>query len=137
MDYGAFTLEYLLPLPPAQVWPYLTDPQLLESWYWPASLEPVYEARAVPGGGFRFASEVAGIAVTGTYLEVDAPLRLLKSWRWEGGAQETRVLLTLAERAEGGTRLTLVHFGHEDETSLENHKVGWTDCLDRLVAELG
>lgn len=137
MQSDAFTLEYELPAPAAEVWRYLTDTQLLERWYWPASLEPRYEANAVPGGKFRFASDVAGMVVTGTYLEADAPRQFVKTWRWDGSDEETEVRVTLVEPAGGGTRLTLVHSGHLDEGSLENHRTGWSDCLDRLVTVLG
>lgn len=132
----SFTLEYRLPAPAAQVWRYLTVPGLLERWYWPASLRPVYEMDAVAGGEFRFASEVAGMAVSGVYLEAAAPHRLVKSWRWDGGEEETRVHVALAETGNGGTLLSLTHSGHDSAESLENHRVGWTDCLDRLRALL-
>lgn len=137
MEGDAFTLEYELRASAAEVWRYLTDTELLERWYWPASLEPRYEADAVPGGKFRFSSDVAGMAVSGTYLEADAPGQLVKTWRWDGSDEETRVRVTLKEPTGGGTRLTLVHSGHVDENSLENHRTGWTDCIDRLVAVLG
>lgn len=136
MPSDAFTLEYELPAPPVQAWRHLTDPQLLESWYWPASLQPVYEADAVPGGGFRFASQVASMAVSGTYLEADAPKRFVKTWRWDGSNEETTVIVTLEARADGGTNLTLTHSGHGDAVALENHRTGWTDCLNRLGALL-
>ncbi len=128
----AFTLDFDFPTSAEEVWRYLTLPELLERWYWPTRLEPAYEIDAVVGGRFRFASEVANMAVSGTYLEVAAPRRFEKSWRWDGAAYETRVRVVLSDREDSGTRVTLTHSGHEDVQSLENHRVGWTDCLSRL-----
>src|SRR5690554_1494876 len=137
MDSDAFALEYRLRASPAEVWRHLTAPQLLDRWYWPSRLRPVYEADAVQGGPFRFSSAVANIGVSGTYLEVDPPRRLKKSWCWEGAGEETTVRVSIDELEEGETLLTLVHSGHEDEASLENHRTGWTDCLNRLRELVG
>jgi uncharacterized protein YndB with AHSA1/START domain len=124
-------LERTLTAPPDQVWRALTDPAALAAWFWPERLAPTAEVDMDEGGRYRIASRPADMAVEGTFVEVEAPRRLVCTWSWDGQDAETRVTLGLAPTAEG-TRLDLLHEGFADEPTRDDHMQGWTDCLDRL-----
>lgn len=122
-----------LAAPPDRVWQAFTDPVALAGWFWP-HLDNTVEIDLRPGGGYRIAGVSAGIAVSGTYLEVAPPERLGFTWQWDGEDEQSRVSLALAATADGGTTLSLVHDRLPDDAARDSHVQGWQDCLDRLPA---
>ena len=71
--------------------------------------------------------------VEGEYLEIDAPRKLVTTWKpkWDGGAT-TRVTYRLAPIA-GGTRVTLRHEGFGERTAAcDGHMEGWERVLGWL-----
>lgn len=129
------TVEITLRATPETVWRQLTDADALASWYWPPSFETVVDIDAVAGGAYRIASETAGMAVSGEFLEVHAPGRFVKTWRWDNEDEETRVELTLTP-TEDGTLLRIEHSGFGTAEAVENHRLGWESCLARLPGAL-
>jgi uncharacterized protein YndB with AHSA1/START domain len=129
-------LERHLAAPPERVWRALTDPAALGAWFWPPRLEPAAEVDLAVGGRYRIAGPGAGIAVAGTYRELDPPRRLACTWRWDGEDAETLVAIELVSSADGGTELVLRHQGFADDATRDDHIQGWMDCLDRLPAWL-
>ena len=71
-------------------------------------------------------------AILGTYHLIDAPRKLVYTWRWEGGPMAD-TLVTVDFTPEGeATKVTITH---EQFTSIEDrdkHAEGWTGCLSRL-----
>lgn len=113
---------------PAEVFPYLTDGDLLVRWMgdW-ARLDPQ------PGG--EFTVDINGIPIRGSFVEVDPPHRLVLTWGAAGSEilppGSTTVEITL--RPDGDhTVLELVHRDLPPE-ELERHGIGWGHFLDRLV----
>jgi len=96
------------------------------------------------GGTWRVEAEGRGTrrAVSGTYLEIDPPRRLVFTWAWhETGdlstprEHETTVALDFkpsGRRAE----LTLTQSLFRDCTGADNHRWGWTESLEKLVTYL-
>jgi uncharacterized protein YndB with AHSA1/START domain len=124
-------LHRTLAAPPERVWRALTDPAALAAWFWPERLAPTAEVDLEERGRYRVASASAGMAVTGRYVEVTAPRRLVCTWSWDGGDTETLVAIDLAPAGDG-TDLALVHEGFADDSARQDHVQGWSDCLDRL-----
>ncbi|HLV59519.1 MAG TPA: SRPBCC domain-containing protein [Natronosporangium sp.] len=116
---------------PERVWHALTDPAALAAWFWP-HLDNTVETDPRVGGRYRIAGPRAGIAVTGEYLEVDPPRRLVFTWRWEDQDEQSRVTVELRP-AGTGTTLTLVHDRIGDAVTRDRFADGWRDCLDRLA----
>jgi uncharacterized protein YndB with AHSA1/START domain len=90
------------------------------------------------GGAWR--SEGVGadgkpFSVTGEFLEIDPPRKLVQTWRadWDGGA--TTTITYRLEPIAKGTRLTLRHegFGGRPE-SCDGHSQGWERVLGWLAA---
>jgi uncharacterized protein YndB with AHSA1/START domain len=118
-----------------------TVPTLLARWWWPARFRTSCQVDLRPGGRYRYWSvelpDVGILAVSGTYLEVDPPQRLVYTWAWEGSDEpKTRVTVVFSRQGAELTELTLTHgpFARAEERA--NHIQGWNDCLDRLAAEL-
>ena len=126
------TIERIIPASREQVWKSLTSEQLAD-WFWPPRFATTVRLDLRVGGAYRIDGPGAGMAVSGNFVAVDEPERLVQTWRWDGEDAETLVT-TLAEAADGATALTIVHENFADEQSCADHTQGWNDCLDRLVA---
>ena len=78
--------------------------------------------------------------LSGTYLEILPPERLVFTWTWGAGELAgIETLVTMEFAAVGGaTELTLTHEGLPSETAREKHGEGWTGSfasLDRVLEE--
>jgi uncharacterized protein YndB with AHSA1/START domain len=124
-------LRRTLSAPADRVWRALTDPAALEAWFWPDRFSATAETDLRVGGLYRIASTAAGMAVSGQYIAVDPPHRLVFTWRWDGEADETLVTVELRPAA-AGTDLLLTHERFIDDTQRDEHAKGWSDCFDRL-----
>jgi uncharacterized protein YndB with AHSA1/START domain len=102
-------LEYEYPYPPDAVWRAITDPELMASWL----MKNDFQLRV--GHKFRFTAPPQpgwdGIVLC-EVLEVEAPRRLVYSWKGTANKFTTRVTWTLVPTASG-TRLVLDHDGFE------------------------
>jgi uncharacterized protein YndB with AHSA1/START domain len=118
--------ERTFPHPVDAVWEAITDPRQLEAWF-PTTVE--YETLA-PGSAitFRFTQDFADEypPMSGEFLEVDRPSRLVFTWG------EDRLSFELEEREQGAAcRLALaVALGTEDKAARDS--AGWEACLDML-----
>jgi uncharacterized protein YndB with AHSA1/START domain len=74
--------------------------------------------------------------VVGVYREVDAPRRLVYTWRWDTipDFPETVVTVEFHARPDGGTKLLLVHEGLPDSPAGRRHEHGWAASLEKLHA---
>jgi uncharacterized protein YndB with AHSA1/START domain len=74
----------------------------------------------------------------GVYREIAAPERLVFTFAWEkGGAPghgpQTLVTLTFADIGNGRTELTLRQEAFETVAARDEHRVGWSGCLERFA----
>jgi uncharacterized protein YndB with AHSA1/START domain len=93
-----------------------------------------------PGGRWLRSMKSASGAVYvkhGVYREVMAPEKLSFTYITEDEQgvvdPETVVTITLAELGSSLTRLTLHHTGFETVPSRDDHGVGWSGAMDRLM----
>ena len=125
-------LEIYIEAPAAVVFEYFVDPEAMVRWMGDhAELDPR------PGG--RFAVNIKGVAVRGTYLEIDPPHRLRIAWGYAGGSPLPPDGSTVEIRlsAEGpGTRVSLEHRDLPAEQAT-GHLVGWRHYLQRLAQAAG
>jgi uncharacterized protein YndB with AHSA1/START domain len=75
--------------------------------------------------------------VTGEFLEVVKPTRIVMSWRWaQRGEPEEQGATSRVEfrlrSTETGTELTLVHSELRNQASAQSHERGWTGALIKL-----
>ncbi len=98
-------LETFYPHPPERVWQMLTNRSALSVWMMDNDFEPCL------GHQFRFQSfPLPGLKVTiyCQVLELEAPKRLVYSWKEHPADPASRVIWTLAP-VEGGTQVRLQH----------------------------
>ena len=120
-----------LPVPVERVWQAFTDPEALARWFWPRRFQTLVTSDLRVGGRYRIDGSAGGLAVSGEYLELEAPRRLRFGWQWDGHWELTEVNLAL--RASGhATVLRLRHTGFFDDSTRDQHDLGWSDCLERL-----
>ncbi len=131
----ALRITRTLPAPVDRVWRAFTDPVRLAAWFWPERVGAVADIDLRAGGRFRIDARAAGFAVTGEYRTVTPPTLLIFTWQWDGEPEITLVTLELAP-ADTQTTLTLTHERFADPATRDEHRQGWSDCLDRLPAAL-
>jgi uncharacterized protein YndB with AHSA1/START domain len=129
------TINRTLAVPAERVWRALTDPAALAAWFWPRRFATTTEVDLRVGGRYRIDGTAAGMAVSGEYVTVEPPNKLVFTWRWDGEPGETLVTIELTPVATG-TELALRHERFGDDETRDNHAQGWHDCLDRLPAHL-
>lgn len=136
-------VERLFSVPRARVFAAFSEASALERWFCPVPEVDIavrqFEFR--PGGRYRFHYQFpsGGSVVTGQYLTIDPPNRLIFTWTWEPpdphAGVETLVTIDFTEES-GGTRVIVQHERFPTEALVERHRNGWARTLDRLPALL-
>jgi uncharacterized protein YndB with AHSA1/START domain len=129
------------PVPPAEVFRAITDPDELVAWFWPPrfAAEAAFDPRV--GGAYTVRSiglpDGQNMGVTGRVVEAGPPDRLVVTWRWDDEDDESTVTFTVVDVEGGAAELVVAHDGLASAEARANHIAGWTDCLDRLTVRLG
>jgi uncharacterized protein YndB with AHSA1/START domain len=127
----AVEVEVRIAASPETVFDFFTDPALMIQW-----MGGAVDVEPRPGG--RFHCDIRDDAViSGEYVAVEPPGRVVFSWGWEGedsvtppGSSTVEVLLA----ADGdGTQLRLIHSDLPTPESADKHGHGWRHYLDRLA----
>jgi uncharacterized protein YndB with AHSA1/START domain len=134
-----FELQRRFRASPERVFRAWTQPVALREWWCPAGwMAGEIEVDLRIGGTYRIAmTRTAGgapVAVSGQFLEVEPPARLVYTWCWEGAFMEmppTLVSLELEGSAEE-TLLTLRHQNFVNAALSRQHRSGWISACDRL-----
>jgi uncharacterized protein YndB with AHSA1/START domain len=138
-DTQAIVVDEVLPHAPETIWKALTSGDLIARWL----MQPTGFAPVV-GTHFTFKTTPAGAwdgLIRCEVLEVVANQRFVYAWKGGhagnvgyGAPLETVVTFTLS-KAEGGTRLRMVHSGFvlpTNETAFRNMGEGWKKCVPRI-----
>jgi len=135
-------LECTLAAPPAEVFRMLTESAELVKWWGPHGfIIPSAELNLTEGGRYRFSMappDAEQFHLSGEFLEIDPPWRLVYTFRWEEPApddRETVVDLSLGSAGEG-TRLMLAQGPFLTDERLALHRNGWTESFEKLQAVL-
>lgn len=126
--------------PQEMVWAAWTNPVYVRQWLlgpegWTM---PVCEIDLRPGGTWRYVwrkADGAEMAMTGSYLEVTPPERLVSTERWGPEWPETVNTMVLTE-SEGRTTTTLTIAYPSREVRDAALKTGMTDGSERSFARL-
>ena len=88
------------------------------------------------GGRYRLevtTPEGDHMLLSGRYLEVKPPDRLVLTWEWEGDPDFGETVVTVDFLARGNsTELVLTHERFPNKERRDRHAVGWDGCFDRL-----
>lgn len=117
------------------------DEKQASLWWVPRDFVPLScEMDARPGGAWRRRMRSPSgdeILKYGVYREIAAPERLVFTYSTKHAAgtvdPETLVSITLVDLEDGRTRLTLWQAAFETEFSRDDHRGGWTGCLERFA----
>jgi uncharacterized protein YndB with AHSA1/START domain len=132
-------LEYELEdLPPA-VFRELTDPREVARWWGPDGFStPSVEIDLRPGGAYRIAMQPPEgelFYLVGEYIDVDPPVGLSYTFRWEDPDPEDRetvVTLLLYDTDVHRSQLTLDQGDFATERRRALHEEGWCQGLGKL-----
>lgn len=108
-------------------------------WMCPGDIKKTdAEIDARVGGKFRIVmhGEENDYEMTGEYVEIDPPRRLVFTWESSMTAGES--LLTLEFLGDGDeTELVLIHERLSDAETAGNYEKGWGGILEKLAGHLG
>jgi len=129
MLHDAVEREVYIAAAPETVFTFFTDPDKLMRWM---GREVMVEPR--PGGVLRLILD-DDHTMSGAFLVVEPPYRLVFSWGWERGATPppgSSTVEVLLSAETGGTRLRLIHRGLSEEEQ-RAHLEGWGYALPLLI----
>ncbi len=137
---GVVLADVEIAAPPERVFRALTDPKDIVAWWGSDSTYRTTQHTADPRVGGKWRSEGMShdghaFAVEGEFLEIDAPRKLVQTWRadWDGGNVTT--LTYRLEPSDGGTRLVVRHDGFDGRAdACRGHSEGWQGVLAWLAA---
>ena len=127
------------PVPPKAVFRLFSDPELFRQWWahgpW-AATEVQIDLRVQ--GPFRYVlhnrEESKTFTAVGSFKEIIENKKLVFSWEWLEGQYQGRQTLVTVEfhDRDGSTELVLTHSKHDSVELMEDHRSGWTACLERI-----
>ncbi len=139
-----FRVERSFDHPIERVWAAYTDPVLIPQWWGQGTTVDRFDLRA--GGSWRFISNPATdreIAVSGDFLEVSPPDRLVQTFAMEGPYRKPFTQTIELERVGDGTRLAITsRFDTTEERDgvvaygAEKGAIGGWARLDALLKRL-
>ena len=112
-----------------------TEPEQVQAWWGPVGMTCVgVELDLRIGGAYAIGNQAPDgqvVWIRGTFLDIEAPRRLVYSWGLGDGPDRERVTVRFAA-VDAGTEVTVVHERIADEASRASHELGWNGCLDGL-----
>ncbi len=138
----SFELRRTFSAPRGKVFRAWTDPEELKRWWGPDGYAtPSAEVDLRVGGMYRLGMKKLPdgqiFYLTGTYREVRPPERLVYTWRWEAEPELGETLVTVEFRDLGdATEVVVTHELFLSEKARQDHRKGWSGCLDRLARTL-
>jgi uncharacterized protein YndB with AHSA1/START domain len=137
----ALRIVRIIDAPREQVFRAWTEPEQLRSWWGPGAFTcPEAEVDLRPGGDYRLVmqpTEGEPFVLGGTYREVEPPVRLVYTWRWETGpaadGSESLVTVEFEDRGEQ-TELALTHTHFPPGHGAAPYQMGWEGGLEKFEA---
>ncbi len=135
---------------PDRVFAAWTDPDQFGQWFGPVGMKTVQcDIDARVGGAWRLMGEGRQIpgtqsqgrvrpTVSGKYLEVEPPGRLVFTWAWHekddfaSPRGQESVVTVLFKPVGERTEMIFTQAVLKDEQSLAAHRRGWTESFDKL-----
>ena len=130
------SIEKLIKAPKDKVFAAWTEPALIKQWFFPGNMHiGECSTELIVGGHYRISmvnEKQETNTVTGKYLEIVKPEKIVFTWGWEGPDRyESIVTVLFTEEAEG-TKINIEHDRLMDQKAVELHNIGWLGCLENL-----
>lgn len=145
----SLTVRRTFDAPVDRVFRALTDPEAIARWYHPGPMTTEVEAWEAEPGGTLDITMVASPDTeleegdpgryhnVGEFREVVEEERIVHTWRWVGGPDDTESLVTIElHEVDEGTEVVLTHTKLPDREQVEGHAEGWVGCLENLATEV-
>ena len=136
-------LHWLLEAAPDRIFRMLTDPVLLVQWWGPAGFTtPEIEWQARAGARYRLGMQPPEgelFHLSGEFLEVRPPSRLVYTFRWDEpdpDDRETTVALSVSAFCDA-SKLSLSQGDFTTDARLALHERGWTESIEKLRRLVG
>lgn len=136
-------LTRVLQAPRTRVFEAWTSPDLVAAWWGPEGYVTEHcEMDIRPGGSYRVSMRSPDGVLSwkrGIYQDIAAPERIVFTFAWEdvtGAPGHQTVVTVTLEDMGAATRLTLRQAVFETPGWCEDHRRGWTSCLQRFAAWL-
>ena len=133
----SLTLKRRLKAAPASVYAAWTDPEKIVRWFGPdAGPVELADLDVHVDGRYAIAFRTEDGEqhhVSGVYREVVPNEKLVFSWAWRSTPERESLVTVLIKPESGGSLLTLHQEKFFDEKARDEHRHGWTGCLDKLV----
>lgn len=137
---GALELTCVVNAPRERIFRAFTDPVDLAKWWGPHGFTtPEIDVDLTQGGGYRFTMQPPDsdlFHLSGEFLEIDPPRRLVYTFRWEEPDPDDRVTIVVLsfQAVDDITKVSLSQGEFATKARLDLHWGGWTDSLERLGA---
>lgn len=113
-----------------------TRPEHLKKWWGPGKVFcPEAHVDLKVGGQYRIANQLENgdvIWISGTFAEIERPNKLVYDWMVGSQGEEPSLVTVTFNTYEDGTELTITHMRIKDAALRDDHKKGWTGCLEKL-----
>jgi uncharacterized protein YndB with AHSA1/START domain len=136
----AVALERVIRAPRSKVYRAFLDPALLEQWMGPDGFSVTVATVDERVGGEHRVDMLDGDGdhhtFDSTILELVPDERIVMTWRFAPGAEETLLTVTFRDAEDGATELRLEHERITLTPPLDTQSVdtGWTQTLAKLAA---
>ncbi len=133
-------LERRLNAPIAKVFTFVTEAANLAKWWGPEGMTLPDAAldftREGPWHSVMMNAEGQRYKVSGQVTHVRAPNSVGFTWAWhyenDRRGDESHVTISLVDKGDGTTTMTLFHAQLATEEAAANHNAGWTSSLRKL-----
>jgi uncharacterized protein YndB with AHSA1/START domain len=144
-DDRTLVITRVLDAPRRAVFAAWVDPDQAAQWWGPKAFTSLSCTMDVRVGGVwrRVMKSPNGTEyrARGVYREIVAPELLVFTYAWERNPEqtghETLVTLNFVDLGSGRTELTLRQALFETAAACDDHRGGWSGCLDRFAAYMG
>lgn len=117
-----------------------TQPEQLRQWWGPESVTCIgAELDVRVGGRYRIGNRFPDgrvLWITGEFHLIEAPNKLVYSWRVGTDSNEELVTVSFHPIEDGKTEVTITHERIPDRTARDSHEHGWLGCLGKLASYL-
>jgi uncharacterized protein YndB with AHSA1/START domain len=114
-----------------------TIPEQLKLWWGPQGVKCIEaEVDLRRGGRYRIANQFPDgkiLWITGEFETIEAPRKLVYTWRIEPDAESSERVTVQFEESGGETEVIVTHERISSEELRKMHERGWIECLAGLA----